>query len=167
MPIGIILLACFRLSFEEERVDCSHKDFGEGATITTIIGSKGDELGERTSKKFFNGRRRYRHGIQHRITNLIPKTIALFALKFLMGEFGGANWNLLGSKGTGEFVSLTETATLAFPNLLVLVKMLRIRFIGGVGISNRSSIRSNWSIIRFNKWNVGWYSLIWSIEWYN
>ncbi len=45
--------------------------------------------------------------------------------------------------------------------------MLGIRFIGGVGISNRSSIGSNWSIIRYNKWNVGGCSLIWSIESYN
>ncbi len=34
-----------------------------------------------------------------------------------MGEFGGMNWNLLGSKGKGEFVGLTETARLAFPDL--------------------------------------------------
>ena len=110
----------FQLSFEKEGVDYSHKVFNEGATITTIIGSKGDEFGERTSKKFFNGRRRYWHGIQHRIANLIPKMIALFALEFLTGEFGSANWNLLGSKGTGDFISLTETARLAFPNLLAL-----------------------------------------------
>ncbi len=101
-------------------MDCSHKDFSEGATITTIIGSKGDEFGERTSKKFFNGRRHYRHGIQHRITNLIPTTIALFAIEFLTGEFGGLNWNLLGSKGTGECVGLMEAARLAFPHLLAL-----------------------------------------------
>ncbi len=145
-------------------MDYSHKDFSEGATITTIIGSKGDDFGKRTSKKFFDSRRRYRHGIQHRITNLIPKTIALFALKFLTGEFGGANWNLLGSKGTGNFVGLTDMARLAFPNLLALAYMLRIRFIGGVGINNRSIISSNGGVIAFNKWNVWWCSL-WSIEW--
>ncbi len=52
MPIGIILLACLRLGFEEEGVDCGHKDFSEG----DIIISKGDVFRERTSKKFFNGR---------------------------------------------------------------------------------------------------------------
>ncbi len=60
------------------------------------------------------------HGIQHRITNLIPKTIALFALKFLTGKFGGANWNLLGSKGKGDIIGSTEMVRLAFPNLIVL-----------------------------------------------
>ncbi len=101
--------------------DKSHKDFSEGATITTIIGSKGDEFGERTSKKFFSGRRCHRHGIQHRITNLIPKTIALFTLEFLAGDWWHEFWNLLRSKGTGDFVGLTGTARLAFPNLLALV----------------------------------------------
>ncbi len=85
-------------------MDCGHKDFSEGATITTIIGSKGDVFGEGANKKFFNGRGRYRHGIQHRITNLIPKTIALFALEFLTGEIGSANRNPFGYKDTGDFV---------------------------------------------------------------
>ncbi len=88
---------------------CSFKDFSERDSVSAIIGCKGDEFGERTSKKFFNGRRCYRHGIQHRVTNLIPMTIALLALKFLMGEFGGANWNLLGSKGVGDSVGSMET----------------------------------------------------------
>ncbi len=103
-------------------MDFSHKDFSEGATITTNLGSsKGDESEERTSKKFFNGRRCYRHGIQNRITNLIPKTITLFAFEFPMEEFGSSNWNLLLSKGTGDFVVLTNTARLVFPFLLALV----------------------------------------------
>ncbi len=87
-------------------MDNIHKDFGERATIITTICIKGDEFGERTSKKFFIGRRHYRHDNQHRITNLIPKLIALFALEFLMGEFASVNWNLLRSKGTGTFVGL-------------------------------------------------------------
>ncbi len=75
-------------------MDGSHKDFCEGATITTIISSKGDEFGERTCKKVSNGTRCYMHGIQNRIANLIPKIIALFALEFFTMEFCSANWNL-------------------------------------------------------------------------
>ncbi len=44
--------------------------------------------------------------------------IALFMLEFLMEEFGDMNWNLLGSKGAGDFVGSMEMARLAFPNLL-------------------------------------------------
>ncbi len=41
MPSRIILLACFRLNFEEEKVDCSHKDLSERDPVSTVIGSKG------------------------------------------------------------------------------------------------------------------------------
>ncbi len=105
MPIWIILFACFRLSFKKERMDCSHKYLSERATVSTVIGIKGDEFGEGTCKKVFNGRRCYRQGIQNRITNLIQKIIVLFALKFLMEEPGHANRYLFRSKGTCNFVS--------------------------------------------------------------
>ncbi len=61
---------------------------------------------ERGLGRIFNGRRHYRHDIQHRITNLIPKTILLFTLEFLKGEFGNMNWNLLGYKVTSDFFDL-------------------------------------------------------------
>ncbi len=73
--------------------------------------------------------------------------IAFFALEFLMGEFGGANWDLLWPKGTGDFVGLMEKTGLVFPNLLALADIFSIRFIRKVGTSNRSIIRSNWNII--------------------
>ncbi len=50
------------------------------------------------------------YSIESPISFQRPKTIVLFTLEFLMGEFGSTNWNLLVYKGTGEFVGLTEMA---------------------------------------------------------
>ncbi len=80
MSIEIILLASFRLNFQEEGVDYCPKDLSERAIASVIFDCMSDELGERTWKKVFNGRRHYRHGIQHRITNLILQMVVLFAL---------------------------------------------------------------------------------------
>ncbi len=78
--VGIILFECFRLSLQEDGADSSHKDFSERATISAIVGSKGDEFGGRTCKRVFNGTRHWRHGIQNRITNFISKMVVLFAI---------------------------------------------------------------------------------------
>ncbi len=75
------------------------------------------------------------HGIQNRITNLIPMIIALFALEFLTEESGSVYRYFLRSKRTGNFVSSAWTNGLLFSNLLALAYMFRIRFIRIVGIN--------------------------------
>ncbi len=57
VQIGIIFYACFRISFQDEGVDISQKNFSERAAVSTIVGSKGGEFGEGTCKEVFKGRR--------------------------------------------------------------------------------------------------------------
>ncbi len=56
MSIRIILFAGFKLSFQEEGEDSSHKDFSKAATLSVIVGSNAGGHGRRTCKKVVDGR---------------------------------------------------------------------------------------------------------------